>query len=151
MFKDRPQIILGEGASERLIITPLYRLPNTMHGQGDNVIYADVQVTVGAFGARYRAPFQLGALEEFRAQVQRLYEELTGEAALTAADGWLRVYVTGTGRGSFVVRGEAQDHPERGNKLTFRLYFDQSFIPGIVENVDAILEGFRLEQKASNA
>jgi len=55
-------------------------------------------------------------------------------------EGWLRIDVQGDGRGHFDAACEAIDQPGIGNRLAFKIDFDQTELPSIVQRLEAICE-----------
>lgn len=102
-------------------------------------LVTEVRIAAGGFSGSFRAFLRIGELAEFRAQLAVLYDRLDGEAVLDSVEGWIRAVVRGDGRGGLEARCEASDDPAIGNRLRFLLLLDQTYIPGILDGLDAIL------------
>ncbi len=63
-------------------------------------------------------------------------------AELVSREGWLQVVLEVDGRGHVVARCEATDDPAIGNRLTFLLVLDQSYLPETLQGLDQILNAY---------
>ena len=108
----------------------------------DNWLAVVVEVNAGAFSAKYDAAFLTEDFVRFRAQLGVLYATLNGEARFTPLEEQLAIRVSGNGRGGLTVGGEAADRPGSGNKLAFAFSTDQTRLPPVLRDLDAILVAF---------
>lgn len=67
-----------------------------------------------------------------------LHEKLEGTASLIPIEPNLEVSFTGDGKGHIEVNGIARNHFQTGTKLSFHLDLDQTFLPAIIEGLEAI-------------
>ncbi len=74
----------------------------------------------------------------FRDELQPLYERLSGRAVFETMEGWLRIEINGDGKGQFHAACEAVDQPGVGNRLAFKIGFDQTELPAVVRGLDGI-------------
>jgi hypothetical protein len=57
-------------------------------------------------------------------------------------EGQLTVALTGNGRGHIEVTGAALDHAGIGNTLAFHFDVDQTYLPGVLGSLDAVIGHF---------
>jgi len=87
-------------------------------------------------------PFQGAVLDEtigierFRIELIALNAALKGEAKLYSYEG-LDVVLVGNGTGGIEVNVQIVADPERPIRLTFSFYIDQSYLPAIIQQIDA--------------
>ena len=72
----------------------------------------------------------------FRFQLTALYESLSGKARLWTYDQFELVLV-GDGRGAISVRADIIGEPEQRSRLSFEFAVDQTFLPAIIEQIEA--------------
>ena len=71
-----------------------------------------------------------------------MYENLGGAALFETMEDWIRIEAAGDGKGHFIATCEVTDMPGMGARLKFKLSFDQTQIPQLLEWLDAILSEF---------
>ncbi len=110
-----------------------------LHDNGDGWFSAEVELVVGGFRAKYPAYFNSWAFSDFCAQLQNLYETISGSASFKSYERQLEMTLACDPRGHVHLEGEAMDFAGTGNKLIFRLEFDQSYVPKILADLRAAL------------
>ena len=98
-----------------------------------------MSVAAGGFRGRYVANLRTEELEQFRSEVQTLYEPLTGVAHLRTMEEQLKLELEGDGRGHVTCRGEARDVAGTGNVLRFELALDQTQLFGTMVQLSELL------------
>lgn len=137
------RFVLGAEASEHLTIHALRRsYPECDDYWDGNWIVCAVDVRVGGFRGHVDASIRAEELAALRDGLRRLHEHLTGEAKFETMEQWLSICVVGDGRGHFEARCELRDDPGVGNRLMFTLAFDQTFLPAMLRELDAIVHAF---------
>ena len=132
-----------EGQGDYLQISPLRRAhPNATDYWDGNWVNCEVDLAVGRFRGKYIADLRTDELEQFRNGLGKAYQDLRGPAVFESMEEWVRIEATGDGRGQFTADCEVTDKPGMGARLTFRLSLDQSAIPPILVDLDAILDDF---------
>ena len=111
-----------------------------LRDNGDGWISAQVEVVVGGFRGTYSGDFNSSAFTEFRDELERLYRSLSGLASFTSYERQLEITMTCTTQGHIELRGEAVDYVGTGNRLTFQLELDQTYVPQILADLDAAFE-----------
>jgi hypothetical protein len=125
-----------------------YSHPGSEHYRDRNWINCTARAQAGAFQGQLDNMLLTDELERFRTQVARLYAELTGEAALHTMEHWLCLRLIGDGRGHVELRCRLLDHPVFGNSLDFRLNIDQTFLPALLRQLEAVLQRFPVVGRA---
>ncbi|SPP63836.1 WapI family immunity protein [Nitrospira lenta] len=92
----------------------------------DNWLGIEIRVQAGGFRGKAAAAIITVDLTKFLAQLQPLYQTLNGTAVFTTMEEQLSLRLVGDGKGHIELRGEVSDQPGIGNRLHFKLQFDQS-------------------------
>jgi hypothetical protein len=148
--ESNPEIVLRGDGRESLSIAPTRReFPDLNDFWDGNWVYATVRLQAGAFRAEYEAQLRTTDFQLFRQQLGVLYERLTGTAAFDAMEDWIKLQVVGDGKGHMTAKCTARDYPGTGNTLTFTLQFDQTDVPRMLRELDAILAAFPVRGQPS--
>ncbi len=124
---------------EHVIVRPTRReYPDAQDFDDGNWVYATVEIAAGAFRGSYEAMLRTEEFVRFRDELQPLYERLSGRAVFETMEGWLRIEIDGDGKGHFHATCEAVDQPGVGNRLAFKICFDQTELPAIVRGLDGV-------------
>jgi hypothetical protein len=136
-------IRLGGEQAEYLALTVNGReRPDATDYWDANRLVCTAEVVAGAFRGRLDCSLRSDELEQFHQQVERLHERLDGEAELTTMEGWLRLRLTGDGRGHVRARCLLCDDPADGNTLECHLAIDQTFLPPLLRQLAKVLETY---------
>lgn len=116
-------------------------------GAGDdfwdaNWIVCAVEVHAGGFRGQVGGMIRAEELEDFSKQLERLAENLGGEAHLATMEDWLDLRLTGDGRGHIAASCRLSDESGSRNTLECRIDFDQTFLPQVRRGVARMLEAF---------
>jgi hypothetical protein len=101
-----------------------------------------LSVRAGGFRGTVAADLRTEEFVLFRDSVRRVHAELRGEAVFQTMEGWLEIHLIGDGVGHFKIEGEVRDSPGTGNTLTFHLSCDQSDLPKVLRDLDALVAAF---------
>ncbi len=104
-----------------------------------NWVVADIEIEAGGFSGRYRAYLRAEELKSFRNAVASLYSLDSKEARFETMEGQLRINIVGDNLGHFEAECEALDQVGSGNRLSFSLSFDQTYLPGILKGLDTVV------------
>lgn len=143
---------IGQGELEYLKLSvdrpllPAYLEGGSFDYWSHNWIRTTVEVRAGAFEGRYQMDLHRVEFEELREELAKLYSFEIHETKFMAMEGQLRIHITGDRRGNFEVCCKASDCSD-GNCLDFRLGFDQTQIPRMIHELDAILAAYPLRGK----
>jgi hypothetical protein len=143
-----PSFRIGSPAREHVVVRPAYReRPDEPAYDDDNWVEATVEVAAGAFSGTFVANLRTDELVRFRDELRPLYESLAGRATFDSTEGWLRVDVWGDGKGHFTAACVANDQPGIGNRLAFKLAFDQTELPSMLRELDAVCEAWPVVER----
>jgi hypothetical protein len=120
--------------------TSEYVRVSNIRDNGDGWFGADVEVAVGAFRCAYPADFNSWAFSRFRAELEELYQTVSGSAVFTSYEGQLELTLTCDAKGKIEVCGEATDVAGSENRLTFGLHIDQTYVPSILHDLELALQ-----------
>jgi hypothetical protein len=130
---------VGSSNREHVIVRPSRReYPEAADYDDGNWVYATIEIAAGSFRGSFEALLRAEEFVRFRDELRPLYERLTGKATFDTMEGWLRIDVQGDGKGQFHAACEAIDQPGLGNRLRFKIDFDQTELSAIVRDLDAI-------------
>jgi hypothetical protein len=132
---------VGSSNREHVIVRPSRReYPEAEDYDDGNWVDATIEIAAGAFRGTFDAMLRAEDFVRFRDELRPLYENLAGKARFDTMEGWLRIDVQGDGKGHFHAACEAIDQPGPGHRLTFKIEFDQTELPAIVQRLDAICD-----------
>ena len=135
--------IIGKETSNYLIVEILnYEYPESDEYWDANWLKARIKIKTRSFSGYYSASLQTIDFREFKKGLEGIYRTLNGAAQFYSMEEWLTIILNGDGIGHFVGDIIACDFPPSGSKLRFELQIDQTEIPGIVNQINSILEIF---------
>jgi hypothetical protein len=126
---------IGEEKSEYLRVA-------ITRDNGDGWLASEVDISVGGFRAKYSADFNPWAFSDFFAQLEGLYRTVSGTAQFTSYDRQLELTLSCDGTGHILVLGEAMDYAGTGNRLSFHMEVDQTYVPAILRSLRAAVERY---------
>lgn len=140
MSRFESSVVIGDPRAAHLRLQPIQReRPVNRESHDGNWLITEVRIQAGGFRGAFRANLHLEEFDSFRDSLERLYGRLEGRSVFASREGWLRVVVEGDGRGHLEARCEATDDPAIGNRLSFLILFDQSYLPETISGLNAIL------------
>ncbi len=146
---DQPQFRLGSSHRHYLVVKPLYRPYDQCQDYWDgNWVKSQVIIQAGGFSGSIMASLRTDEFLQFKEELSRLYSALKGRASFSSMEEWLTIRVEGDGLGHFEAECMAMDEVGIGNRLRFRLNFDQTEITGIIKGLDEILRAFPVRGSA---
>lgn len=101
-------------------------------------IEGDAEIRVNGFTAAITAYFESHDFAVFHQQLQSLYQSLNGVAELRPRDEQLVLVLRGNGMGGIEVTGDAWAVACYGSKLEFEFEIDQTFLPAVLTQLDAV-------------
>lgn len=132
---------IGRTDTEYFSLRIVGRHNTDRHDWEVNLVDVQVQLAAGGFRGLFGAKITLGHLAELRDQLAQLHsfdlQELAFEPYLSPYDSNVVFKIKGDGQGNFTADFDVLDEP--GNQLEFRLSFDQSEIPEMLNGLDAML------------
>lgn len=121
--------------------------PNRDDFWDGNWLDTRVTLSAGRFKGDFRAFLRGEELVRFRAAVGLLYTSLgtaipSKVAEFATLEGQLSIRIVGDGLGHFTAACVALDEPGVGNRLTFTLTFDQTYLPALLRGLDVVIATF---------
>jgi hypothetical protein len=107
-----------------------------------NWLSTNISVFIGGFRGRVDADLRAEELVAFRDQLRAVYESLSGRAEFHTMEGWLGLQVLADKTGHLRVTGDLLDEPGIGNRLSFSLDLDQTYLPNVLSALDEITRAF---------
>ena len=98
-----------------------------------------VFIQVESFTGSFQSLLDHHALLKFHQELQLLYETLQGSAQLAPIEEQITLQLSGNGRGGVTASGAAWSRPRYGNHLEFSFEIDQTFLPSVLAQLNAIL------------
>jgi addiction module HigA family antidote len=117
---------------------------------GANWISAHIKIAVGGFDGSYRATLERTDFPHFRDALKKLYSFESSRGEFSTIENQLHIVIRGDRRGNFEAICVARDTSD-GNCLEFKLAFDQTEIPPMLKQLDAIIEAYPVLGKRPNA
>lgn len=145
MNKDLTTVTIGLPDSEYLVIYVINReYPQSSDYWDGNWVKSIINVSIGGFTGKVKASLRSEEFVEFMNELSKLYEKISGQAHFTTMEQWLSITVIGDGLGHFEAQCKLSDNAPAGggNTLYFTLHFDQTFVPGIIADLNRIITAF---------
>ena len=144
-----PHAVIGHPGSDHLGVQVLSRThPGATDYWDGNWVRCRVSVRAHPFEGTFIGDLRTDELERLHEDLTALYQDLRGELHFENMDGHLTFNITGDGRGHFSLEGIVQSDPSAGQRLSFRLLFDQTDIPPIVADLATVLQSFPVRGEA---
>lgn len=134
-------VTIGHQEHEHLIIRVLGRMhPEARDRWDGNWLLSPIELAVGDFrGTITGAGLRGDELRVLRRGLERMHENLAGDASLDSMEQWLDLKFNCDSAGRIEVTGAAYDHRGSGaNALHFSLQIDQTFLGPIIESLKAV-------------
>jgi hypothetical protein len=109
---------------------------------GDGWLPSRVTVSAGGFRGEFPSDLDSWAFVRFAQEVRDLHTTLKGAATFSTYEKQLELALVGDGLGHITVTAEAMDYAGTGNKLIFRLDIDQTELPLLMKELDAIVAAY---------
>jgi hypothetical protein len=107
--------------------------------RGYDWVSARVSIAVGGFTGSTDLMVMASDLKRFHAELEPLYRDLKGQAEFKTIEEQLYIKVTTDGLGHMTATGYVKDDLVSGNRLSFTIAFDQTFLYHTVrELADAV-------------
>jgi hypothetical protein len=137
------EVLIGDSGAQHLLIRPLFRShPGLFDYWDGNWIDCELEIVAGGFRGRFRADLRSEEFHTFLQEVEGLSRTVEGTATFTTMEGQIALSLSGDGKGSVRVSGEAIDVAGIGNRLQFGFDIDQTSLPSICRSLDDLLAAF---------
>lgn len=131
------------GDSARLTIEVYCRShPNAADYWDGNWLTVGVKAETTGFCADFPDSLHLSELQQFHQALTSLYQNLDGQAELNAMDGFLELKAKPDPLGHVLWSVDLTHPAGWGAQLHFELPSDQSYLPGIISQIKAVLKSF---------
>lgn len=138
---DKVSIIIGRETSDHLCVTILGPVISMATDYWDgNWINVEIKLQAGSFGGKYKAQIRREEIHYFYKDFIDINRKLKGEIKFKTIEGQLAIIIKADGIGHFVAECSSQDEAGTGNILHFKLYFDQTEIPPILNQLKNVTE-----------
>jgi hypothetical protein len=113
----------------------------------DNWLNTTIRVRAGGFRGNVDASILTVELVAFLDQLDPLCETLQGTAEFSTLEGQLHLQLTGDRKGHIELIGEILDQAGIGNKLRFKLKFDQSMLRSSIRELENVVTQFPVRNR----
>jgi hypothetical protein len=137
------EILIGDSQAQHVLIRPLSRKhPGLFDDLDGNWIDCELEIMAGGFRGAFRADLRTDEFNAFLEQVQGLIQAPDGSASFTTMEGQIAVFLTGDGKGTVRVHGEAVDEAGGDNRLEFAFDLNQTYLAPICQSLEHLLAAF---------
>jgi len=126
---------IGRGESEYLKMVLLSR-PTDKTVEGYDWIDALVEIKAGGFFGKANINLTLSDIITFQKDIEGLYRDLSGTAQFKTIENQVGFTVEAARGGQMTFVGFVKDDVSFGNKLTFEMELDQTFLKRTISEVD---------------
>jgi hypothetical protein len=133
-----PYWSLGYPERERISFE-LFPPVSDKHTEGYDWIKASAKIQVGDFYGQTELLLTVSDIIRFKEQVECLYLNLKGYAEFTTIEGQVGIKVETDGLGHMNTSGYLKDDVSSGNKLSFKIEFDQTLLKRTISEIDEAL------------
>ncbi len=116
--------------------------PNTDDDWDKNWLNCMIPVKAGVFSGKFRANLMTTDFGTFKNGIINLYNKLDGVSAFYTLESQADIKIIGDGIGHLEAQCEVMDNVGFGNKLNFKINFDQTQIQGIINQLEKITNEF---------
>lgn len=136
--------ITGNGNFIRIELSNFNDL-STELSWSENWIKAIVHVKAGAFSGDFKADLTTWEFLTFKKELIVLYEKLNGSATFDTLEKQVVIKVSGDGIGHLIADCDLEDQAGFGNRLNLKIYFDQTFLPELIRQLEKITAKFEVK------
>lgn len=119
--------------------------PNADDDWDRNWLTSIVSVKAGVFSGKFKANLMTTDFETFKNQIIKLYNKLDGVATFYTLESQANIKIIGDGIGHLDAQCEVMDNVGFGNKLNFKINFDQTQIPKLINQLEKITKEFPIK------
>ncbi len=116
--------------------------PNAEMDWDANWVKGFVNVKAGGFSGGFKADFMTVDFESFKIELSKIYDNLNGIAIFNTLERQVEIKIIGDGIGHLIAECEVMDYAGMGSKLKFKINFDQTHIPDILNQLEKITYRF---------
>ena len=134
--------IKGEKGVSLNIFVQRYERDTFENVDDANWLKCEIELSAGSFKARYKASLQTNDFVEFNKQLSELYIRLKGKAEFNTMEEQLSIVVKGNGQGQMAADCVAIDEAGIGNRLQFKIEFDQTHLNNVLHDLDSLIRKY---------
>ncbi len=108
--------------------------------EGYDWIQAFVEIKVGGFHGKTDLYLTVTDINKFKKEIDTLYDKLEGIAELNTIESQIQLKLEGDGSGQMKLTGYLKDDASFGNKLSFEIGFDQTFLKSSISELNYVLK-----------
>lgn len=137
-------ITIGSDATfVKVKILTLHQLyPNSTDIHDKNWLKALVEMQSGGFQGALIIDLWISDFIPFKNELEQLYQKLEGTAHFHNIEDNITIHLTGNGHGHINVSAILEDFGDRHNILEINFEIDQSYIPKLVSDIQALVNRF---------
>jgi len=109
-------------------------------------IRSNVSLKAGGFQGQFQAQLRTSDFIHFKVELVQLYSTLKGTATFNTLEEQVKISVVGDGVGHIVAHCLAMDCAGAGNRLSFEIELDQSYLPEVIGQLDSIVRELHAPQ-----
>lgn len=145
------ELLIGDSQAQHVLIRPLSRKhPGLFDDLDGNWIDCELEIVAGGFRGAFRADLRTDEFNAFLEQVQGLVQALDGSASFTTMEGQIALFLTGDGKGTVHVHGEAIDEAGGDNRLEFAFDLDAVYLAPICQSLEHLLAAFPVRETSED-
>ena len=137
-------VIQGEGSSVTLEVLRR-QFPDHLDYWDGNWMVTRFQARASWFQAEFTETVHLRELIGLREELAEMHARLDGRVEWKAMDGFLELVAVMDKLGHIRWDVELTYHVEEGSRLSMEIHNDQTYLPAILSQIDAVLETFPLQ------
>jgi hypothetical protein len=133
------------GTSEREMVTLTvlnYERAPVGEFYDDNWLLCDVSVSAGVFRGKFQANFLTTELADLLQGLGTLHRELRGDYTFEPMEGQLVLRASCDNLGHIHITGKAMDQAGIGQKLSFSLSLDQTYLSETLRELSGVVRAF---------
>ncbi len=128
------ELCIGSRAGDHVIIL----VGQADYSDGCDWVPSSLDIAAGAWRGSLDVSLCTSDFTRFRTQLQTFYETLSGTARFDTIERQLELECSIDNLGHVAINGIAVDRAGDGNRLSFCLTLDQSYLPEIISQLHAI-------------
>lgn len=103
-------------------------------------VKSKISLKAGGFSGQFACDLMTSDFQKFKEQLSELYVKMNGIAIFDTAEEQINISIKGDGIGHFNASCNVMDSLGTGNSLDFKLDFDQTFIPQMINQLENITQ-----------
>jgi hypothetical protein len=135
----------GENGGEVSISLIDYSNAAATESDDANWLFAEISISAGCFTGSYPANLTTYDFHRFQDSLKQLLAKMCGKVVFSTMEGWLRLEIEMTQRGSATISGEAIAEQAPQISLRFSFESDQSYLQKTLFDVRSAVRNFPIK------